>query len=339
VAFFQIPGIEIKDVAAAVPTNSVDNMDLECLGYTDRMNFVQKIGIRNRRVAPSNLCASDLCIAATQHLFKLRGYHQDDFGALIFVTQTPDYLLPGNCTFVQNRLGLSNSTYMLDINQGCAGYVYGLATLAGVLYSTGIERGLLLVGDTVTRILAQSDNTTVPIFSDAGSATVLERSANGNVMYFNLGADGTGTNVIRVEHGGSRNPVDKNQGAPYLSMKGIDVLNYSIRHVIPNISQLLDLSGYDKDHVDYFVFHQANRILNECLYKKLGISSEKAPETLGVFGNTSCATIPLTINHCIGKYLETSTVKLVLSGFGVGFSWGSALIELGPVHCPDIVEI
>ena len=330
-------------MAIAVPDNCVDNTELDILDVAEREAFVKKVGIGSRRVAPAGLCASDLCMAATERIMSLKGYKYSDFGALVFVTQTPDYLLPGNCAIVQSRLGLAHSTFMLDINQGCAGYVYGLATLTSVMKSTGIEKGLLLVGDTITRLLSETDKSTVPIFSDAGSATVLEQTDNGGMMHFNLGADGQGAEVIRVAAGGARNPIrsikEENRSSSCLSMKGIDVLNYSFRYVKPNIEALFTQAGWDMGSVDYFIFHQANKILNDSLLRKLGIPPEKAPETLGDFGNTSCATIPMTINHKIGKQLETESLRLMLSGFGVGFSWGSALINMGPVHCPELLEI
>jgi len=349
--YFSIPSIRLSGIAAAVPSRQVSNENLDLLTEPDAKAFVTTVGIRTRRVAQPAVCASDLCVAAAQRLLQLCGLDPAEIGALVFVTQTPDYLLPGNSMLVQHRLGLKSSSYLLDVNQGCAGYVYGLASVVCVMNAAKIQKGLLLVGDTITRLLSPRDRSTVPIFSDAGSATLLELVADTEPMHFNLGSDGAGAEVIYVRGGGAREPFGpdslliKEQGhdpacaAVNLSMRGMDVLHYALKYVAPNIRELLASAHADIDTPDYYIFHQANRILNECLVKKLGIAPQKAPETLLDYGNTSCATIPLTICRHLGSELARSKKKMVLSGFGAGFSWGSALITAESVLCPELLEL
>jgi 3-oxoacyl-[acyl-carrier-protein] synthase-3 len=348
---FSIPGIRISAVSAAVPAQKVSNLDLENFQPQEREELIRRTGIRLRRVAPPDMCASDLCAAAASRILDSLQIAPESIGALVCVTQTPDYPLPGNSMLLQQRLGLSRSAFLLDINQGCAGYVYGMATLAGMMHATGIERGLLLVGDTITRWLSDQDRSTRPIFSDAGSATLLEKSREAAPFYFNLGAEGAGASIIQVQGGGARHPfgadsltmADFEPGvrrAPvHLAMHGIDVLNYSFRHVVPNIKELLEAAGWGTETPDYYLLHQANQILNQSLVKKLGISGEKAPETLSLYGNTSCATIPVTLCSRLSGVLDSTPKKLLFSGFGVGFSWGSMLTDAGPMLCPDIIEI
>jgi 3-oxoacyl-[acyl-carrier-protein] synthase III len=350
-AFFTIPGIRLRGIAAAVPDRCEHNGDLALIDERERGVLMSTIGISARRVAPAGVCASDLCASAAQRLLRDAGCPGDSIGILVFVTQTPDFALPGNSMLVQKWLGLPSTTLLLDLNQGCAGYVYGLSVIAGLMHAAGIAKGLLLVGDTITRILSPSDRSTVPLFSDAGSATLLERSESAAAMHFHLGADGNGACAIRVRNGGARNPFDaeslvqKEEGpgirrAPvHLVLEGVDVLHYSLKNVVPNVNDLLASSRTDAGSVDYFVFHQANRILNEGLRKKLGIPPEKSPETLSVFGNTSSATIPLTVSHRLGKRLSDAPARLLFCGFGVGFSWGSALIDTDNVVCPDLVTL
>jgi 3-oxoacyl-[acyl-carrier-protein] synthase-3 len=349
--YFSISNIRLTAVAAAVPSQQVCNESLELLSENEAKAFVKTVGIRTRRVAPPAVCASDLCVAAAQRILDSRSLESAQIGALVFLTQTPDYPLPGNSTLAQRRLGLSSSSYLLDVNQGCAGYVYGLASLACLMSAAKISKGLLLVGDTITRLLSPKDRSTVPIFSDAGSATLLELAPHAEAMHFNLGGEGEGAGVIHVPGGGAREPFgpdslliseqlnDLSRAPIHLAMCGIDVLHYVLKYVAPNIRELLVSANADIDSPDYYIFHQANRVLNECLVKKLGIVPHKAPETLLEYGNTSCATIPVTICHRLGTELSSSKRTLLLSGFGAGFSWGSALLTTDSIHCSELLEL
>jgi len=350
-ALFSIPGLQLKAVSAAVPVHEVCNEDLDLLNDPHGRGFVQAIGIKTRRVAPPAICASDLCVAAAQHILEQLCLRPAAIGLVVFVTQTPDYPLPGNSMLAQHRLGLPSSTYLVDLNQGCAGYVYGLASLASLMNATHIDRGLLLVGDTITRVLSSQDRGTFPIFSDAGSATLLEQAPQAQAMHFNLGSEGKGADIIQVRGGGARQPfgtngfvvdADEPNGACapiHLTMRGLDVLHYSLKYVSSSIQELLAFANCTLENPDYYVFHQANRILNETLLKKLGISSDRAPESLFEYGNTSSATIPVTICHRLGEVLDHGSKKLLLSGFGAGFSWGSALINVDSILCPKLLEI
>ena len=350
-ALFSIPDLRFSAVAAAVPRQEVRNQDLDLLSQAAGNGFVRTVGINTRRVAPPSICASDLCIGAAQRLLEQSGVRPAEIGLIVFVTQTPDYPLPGNSMLAQRRLGLPSSTYLLDLNQGCAGYVYGLASLAGLMHATSIAKGLLLVGDTVTRLVSSRDGSTFPIFSDGGSATLLERAPEADAMHFNLGSEGLGADIIQVKGGGARKPFGPDSllmseeahnvaRAPvHLSMRGMDVLHYCLKYVAPNIKELLTFANGDVHTPDYYVFHQANHILNETLIRKLGVPNDKAPETLSQYGNTSSATIPVTICSRLGLELGRGSKKLLLSGFGAGFSWGSALITGKSVLCPVLLEV
>ena len=350
-ALFSIAGLRLSAVCAAVPACRVHNEDLDLLKEPGSRGFGRVVGIRTRRVAPPTLCASDLCVAAAARIVERSGVRPEEIGALVFVTQTPDYPVPGNSMLAQHRLGLSASTWLLDLNQGCAGYVYGLASLAGLMTAARIDKGLLLVGDTITRLVSGRDRSTLPIFSDAGSATLLESAPGTEAMHFNLGSEGRGADIIRVPGGGAREPFgpeslrlseeerDVVRAPVHLSMRGVDVLHYALKYVGPNIRELLAFAGADVSTPDYFVLHQANHILNEALQRQLGIPAEKAPETLLDYGNTSCATIPVTICRRLAEALADGARTLLLSGFGAGFSWGSALVSARSVLCPGLLEL
>jgi 3-oxoacyl-[acyl-carrier-protein] synthase III len=350
-AQFSLSNIKIAGLASAVPCMVVDNLGLDLLDKHERESFVARVGIRSRRIAPRSVCASDLCVAAAQRVLQDARCERNAIGALVFVTQTPDFLLPGNSVLAQKTLGLPTSALLLDLNQGCAGYVYGLATLSAMMHAARIEKGLLLVGDTISRLISSEDKSTLPIFSDAGSATLLGYSRIADPMWFNLGSDGGGATAICIGDGGSRNPFGKEslnmrgigpgiRRAPvHLAMQGVDVLQYCFRYVVPNILELLAGAGCTLNDPDYYIFHQANRILNDGLARKLEVCTDKIPESLTDFGNTSSATIPVTINYRLGERLSHGRHKLLLSGFGAGFSWGSTLLTTDSIVCPPIIEL
>jgi 3-oxoacyl-[acyl-carrier-protein] synthase III len=331
-ASFQIDQIRVSAICAAVPAQAVRNPDDE--------RFARHVGITTRRVAPATVCASDLCIRAASELIDRLQLRRENIGALVFVTQTPDYPLPGNSMLAQQALGLSTAACLLDLNQGCAGYVYGVATLASLMRATGVDTGLLLVGDTMTRLLSADDRSTVLLFSDAGSATLLESSAGARPMYFNLGADGAGMAAIQVKGGGARYPFVAESGAPvHLVMRGLDVLHHITRYAEPSIRSVLADASAALGTPDHYVFHQANRVLNSALIARLGIAASQAPETLSEYGNTSCASIPVTLCRRLGERLTHAPSTLLLSGFGSGFSWGSAMIRADSIVCPDVIEL
>lgn len=349
-ACFQIAHVKFSGLSAAVPKESVANMDLELLPPRDRIALVRTTGIEQRRVAPADLCASDLCHAAAVALLDALAWDVATIDLLVFVTQTPDYTIPGTASQLQARLGLGKHVMAIDLNQGCAGYVYGLSIAAAMLGAGRLRRALLLVGDTITHTLSPEDKSTVPIFSDAGSATALEYDAAAPPMHFNLQTDGKGYRAICIPEGGGRQPYQPTgavleahgegirRGAQHLAMQGLDVFNFALAEVAPNVRALLDCAGQSLDAPDAYVFHQANMLLNESIRRKLAIPLEKVPYSLREFGNTSSATIPVTMVHALAERLRGQQSQLVLSGFGVGLSWGSALVETSHIACPPLVE-
>ncbi|MFT5860216.1 MAG: 3-oxoacyl-[acyl-carrier-protein] synthase-3 [Flavobacteriaceae bacterium] len=326
-AIFSISKVKISGIVASIPKNEVSNFDIAGMSEEEIELLVKTVGINKRRVADSNMNASDLCFASAKKLLSELNWKKEEIDVLIFVTQTPDQTIPGTSMLLQQRLGLSASCMTLDINQGCAGYVYGLANMASILSASGLKNGLLLVGDTITKLLEEGDNSTVPIFSDAGSATALVFDSEAPEMHFNLMTDGSKYHAIFAEKGGR------------LKMKGHEIFTFGLKEVIPNIEELLLHCKYTKEEIDYFVFHQANLLLNESIRKKLKLPTEKVPMTLDKYGNTSCATIPLTIVSELVNTLTKKNMNVVLSGFGVGLSWGSAFVNISDIQCLELIEL
>lgn len=326
-AFIQTQNVRVAGISAVIPSNQESNQDLQNLSKESIDLLIQTTGINSRRIAPESLSTSDMCFAAAEKIIDELKWNRNDIEVLILVTQTPDQPIPGSSMLLQERLGLSKSCMAMDLNQGCAGYVYGLSTIMSLMSGSKLKKGLLLVGDTITHLLDDSDQSTVPIFSDAGTATALEFNTEASEAFFNLQTDGKGFEAIQQKKGEA------------MKMNGHEVFHFGLKEVVPNVKATLEHSNKTVEEIDHFVFHQANLLLNESIRKKLKIPTEKVPYTLSEFGNTSCATIPLTIVKSLGKELQSNQKNCLLSGFGVGLSWGSGVVNLTNCVCPDLIEI
>ncbi|MBX9913789.1 MAG: ketoacyl-ACP synthase III [Pseudomonadaceae bacterium] len=337
--------VRFAGMATCVPKRIVSNLtDCKPQLRSERERLVRNIGIEQRRMAPEWQCFSDLAFDAAEVLLAQLEWRREEIDALIVVTQSPDFLAPATAIILQDRLGLSHATVAFDVNLGCSGYPFGINLLGSMIAAGGVKKGLLLVGD---RGASLND----PIFSDAGTATALEFCADAAPMYFDLNSDGSGHKAIILPVGGHREPVDIQHLIPFredendhwhrmidLKLDGSAVLSFSTQRVPPAVEKLLDYAGASKDEVDYFIFHQANRMINETIRKKLGLPVEKVPSTLRDFGNTSGASLPVTMTVRINKELEEGSKRVLLSGFGIGLSWGACLLNIDGAKFPDLIE-
>lgn len=349
-AVFTIPHIKLSGLAGCVPQQTQDNKEIEILQPTERELFINTVGIRYRKVVPDGVTASDLCYSAAEKLLADLSWNREEVNILVFITQTPDYLIPNTSSILQEKLKLPKSCLAFDVNLGCSGYVYGLSIVGSLLQNMPGGKALLLVGDISTRTISMQDKSTAPLFSDAGTATALEYSAFGQI-HFNLQTDGKEYDDIIIPDGAFRNPVSMQsfevktfEGGikrTNLSMKldGIKIFNFALREVAPNINTLLNEKAIDKNSIDFFIFHQANKLMLESVRKKLQLEPAKVPYSLYHYGNTSSATIPLTMLTNLRSQLQTQSLKLLLSGFGVGLSWGSAYLETENIICPELIEL
>lgn len=343
--------VRMAGISAAVPQQKEDNAELDTLSEITRKQVIEQIGIRYRHVAPEGLTAADLCQTAAISLLKELDWEPENVGILVFVTQTPDHTVPGTATQLQQKIGLSQSALSLDINQGCAGYVYGMSVILGIMRSFGIQKGLLLVGDTITKMVSKKDNSIRPIFADAASATAFELDENAGEMIFNLGSNGADFEAIHVPEGGFRIPIDQASLEPQtisdgvtrqrnqLSMNGQAVFTFGLSTVANGITETLTESGLKPSEIDHIVLHQANQLLNNSIVRKTGFQKEQAPSSLYNFGNTSCATIPVTLVSELGEELRQKRLKLMLSGFGVGLSWGNVILETDRIACLPMIYV
>jgi 3-oxoacyl-[acyl-carrier-protein] synthase-3 len=349
-AVFSVPNIKVRGISAAVPKEVEDNSVSPLLTEQERDLFIKTVGIRYRRVAPAGLTASDLCLHAAEKLLNELNWNREEIKILVFVTQTPDYIIPNTASLLQQKLSLSKSCIAFDVNLGCSGYVYGLSIVGGLLQNMTGGKALLLVGDISTATISMKDKSTAPLFSDAGTATALEYRA-GEEIHFNLQNDGKEFDDIIIPGGGYRNRFSAEQleykehekgicrNELHMKLDGVKIFNFGLREVAPNVDALLREKNIEKDSVDYFVFHQANLLMLESIRKKLHVAPEKVPYSLYDYGNTSSATIPVTLVAKLNQTLQNGKLKLLLSGFGVGLSWGSAYLETENIVCPKVIEV
>ncbi|GAB4449509.1 MAG: ketoacyl-ACP synthase III [Bacteroidia bacterium] len=349
-ALVQVNNISLLSISAAVPKNKVFTKDYDYISEQEREMFIKTVGIEERRVAPPHLTAADLCYHSALQIINTLQWDKNSIDAIIFVTQSPDYFLPASSIILQHKLGLSKNTIAFDINLGCSGYVYGLYVLGSMLQNGQIKRAILLAGDKSTLSTCYKDKSTYPLFGDAGSATALEYNPNASPIFFNLQSDGSGEDAIKIPHGGSRYHIQPDtfdeveiepgiiRSKRHLQLLGADIFNFALREVSPNIDKLLEFSGISKDEINFFIFHQANYLMNESVRKKMKVDKSKVPYSIHKFGNTSSASIPLTIVTELKDQLQ-SPQTLLFSGFGVGFSWASCVFQSKNIQVLPLLEI
>lgn len=350
-AFLSIPGVAIRGLAACIPPplGADENRAYPLLPAGDIEKLISTIGVERKRMADAATCSSDLCFVAAERLISDLRWNREEIGYLVFVTQTPDYITPATACILQQRLRLSVECMAFDINLGCSGWVYGLSVLSS-LVSHGKGKGLLLAGDTISKFISKEDKSTWPLFGDAGSATALEYADDSPGIKFHLASDGEGMRAIWIRDGGYRHPASDASFVPrtfdegirhndlQLVLDGMSVFSFGISRAPESVNQLLGHFDIDREAVDYYTFHQANLFMNEKIRKKLKLPAEKVPYSLRNFGNTSCATIPLTLVSELQGRLVSSKLTHVGCAFGVGLSWGSAYFETDHIVCPELID-
>jgi 3-oxoacyl-[acyl-carrier-protein] synthase-3 len=348
-AFLDIKNVRIAGMAAGVPKNIASNLhpgpeDNVSADYAPE-DFVATTGVEERRIS-TTLCASDLCYGAAEKLIADLGWDKQEIEGILFVSQTPDYILPATACILQDRLGLSTECYATDMSIGCSGWLYGLSSLAALVSNGGIKKALLMVGDAKARVNGKRN----PLFGSSGTVTALEYVEGAKGLQFHFGTDGSGFDAIITPDGGARNQITPESFNKYefegkmvhrlqSRMKGMDVFSFGITTAPKSIKKLAEHFGFDYQSADYLVLHQANMKMNDFIVKKLKFDKTKVPSSLRYFANTNGASIPVTIvTQLKGKLNETA--KFLCCGFGVGLSWGSLYFESDKdMVISDLVEM
>lgn len=350
-AILKYNNVGISAIAACVPQKIEYNKDLGYMMSDEEIQkAIQNIGIEERRIAEPDVCSSDLCLRAAQQLMTDNSIDSQSIDVLLFVSQTSDYHQPATAAVLQHKLGLSKNTIAFDINLACSGYVFGLSTAYAYLQNEGINRVLLLVGETMSKIVSRYDKVNTPLFGDAGTATLIEKGERFGKSLFSLHTDGKGAEVMMIPDGGFRNPVKENSFIEetdangdkrtrlQFRMDGMAVFNFGMSEEPRDVKNIVEAAGMELSDIDLLIYHQANKFMTDFFTKWLKFDKAKTPYSIRKFGNTSSASIPLTIvTELKNAYPERSNV--ILSGFGAGLSWGSALVNLTHCKISKLVEL
>lgn len=344
-AFLSINNIKVVGLSASVP-KPVSIHDLVVSDEYDSSDFSKFTGIEYVRVS-NEFTASDLCFEAAEKLIEDLNWDKKEIGAIVFISQHRDYILPATSCILQERMQLDKSTMAFDISMGCSGWVYGLSVLASLMSHGSISKALLMVGDAKKIAPTEFD----PLFGYAGTVTALEFDENfKSPMVFDFGTDGSGYDAIIIPDGGSRNQMSPSsfeleniEGRKIhrlqSRMKGMDVFSFAISTAPRSIKNIIANYNMKIEDIDYFILHQANMMINDKIRSKLKLDEDKFPSTLNGFGNTSSGSIPLTIVAELKNKIESKPTKLVCCGFGVGLSWGTVLFDTDNIIISDLIEM
>jgi 3-oxoacyl-[acyl-carrier-protein] synthase-3 len=318
--------LSTQDLSAQFPEWSVEKID-------------SKTGIQERHIAGPHECSSDLAVAAARKLFDSGASRPEDIDFVLLCTQSPDYFLPTTACLVQDRLGIPTTAGALDFNLGCSGFIYGLGLAEGLIVSGQARKVLLLTAETYSKFLHPRDKSVRTLFGDAAAAILLTASEQRSLGPFVYGTDGAGGQNLIVPAGGMRQPrtpettieeeddSENLRSRDNLFMAGGEIFNFTLAAVPKSIHALLEKAQLSLEQIDLFVFHQANRFMLDHLRKRLKIPVEKFQVSMAHCGNTVSSTIPIALKEAQreGRLKEGMTVMLV--GFGVGYSWGAALLR------------
>lgn len=344
-AYWNINNVALRGVTGTVPNNPVKTADLPFFTKEEAETFDNTVGIKNRYIAPADVCASDLCFDAAERLIAGLGWEKDSIDVLLFTSVTGDYKTPPTSAILQDRLGLPSSTFVLDVPMGCCGCMYGI-NIAGNMLSAGTaKRALILVGDTAMRMGSPKDKSRGPLFGDSGTALALEYDTTANDIIIDFNTMGSGYQALMTPHGGYRHPVTQDESFEYEDfgngiirapkdalINGMDVFSFAITKPPLSVKKMLEMQGLDKDKdVDFFLIHQANKLIVDRLVKKLKLPVEKVPYNLQKFGNLGGASILMLMVSEIAEELSTKSLTLLCSSFGLGLTWGTMLLKIQPM--------
>lgn len=352
--------VSLSAVSAVLPPGRVSVED-ELQYYGGDAERARKIalasGLHTRRTAGPDVTASDLCVQAAEHLLNDCGVDRKDIGALFFISHSPDYFLPATASIQQHLLGLPSGCLTMDMNVGCTALVNSLWIAGGLIASGACAKALLLLGETPTRFLDPANRVTLPVFGDGGTAVLLERDEAAPPMSFLFGTDGGKFEALAIPGGGSRIPQRQNEGpdSPFnavvrdgkgnpwrlggygnIWMDGMAIYSFGVSVVPKHIRRHLAEEGLEPGDLDYLLMHQANKVINDQIVRKLGLDPARAPgESLGRYGNMGGASIPALIcEHFApggegeGRLAALEGARTMICGFGVGLTWGSCLLAM-----------
>lgn len=347
-ATIRYQGVGIRAMSACVPQHIVYNKDLGYLIPEEEIEkTIQNIGVVERRVVDDDVCASDLAYKAAVQLMEDNQIDPASIDVLLFMSQTADYRIPATAPILQHRLGLSVDTLCLDLSLGCSGFVFALSTAFAYASMEGVNRVLLLDGETFSKIVNKRDKVDWPLYGDGATATLVEKG-NFEPSTFILRSDGSGKDSVIIRDG-MRNKITPEsciekpeeegniRSGLEVFMDGMAVFNFAMKRVPKSIKEIVEVTGTSMDDIDWLVFHQANKFMTDFFTKKLKFNPDKVPYCIQKYGNTSSTSVPLTIVSELHDKLKDGD-RVVMSGFGAGLSWGTASVVFNGCHISPVVE-
>jgi 3-oxoacyl-[acyl-carrier-protein] synthase III len=342
--------IGIKAISTSIPKTKVKTIEQNDFFSDDYLrNFIKVTDVHERRVASQDTCSSDLCYVAAKKILNDPVISATDINALVFISQTPDYRVPGTSIILQDKLELPESTIAFDVNMTCSGYIYGLFLAYSLANIEGINNVLLLVGETLSKISSPRDKSTALLLGDAGSASLISKDSKYGESYFSLNTDGSSFESVIIPGGGFRNmsssttmkDVEYEDGnirnGEQIKMDGMDVFSFAVSEIPKDVKNLMNYAQKSDGDINRYIFHQANRFMMDVIVKKSKIDKNKMLYSVQKYGNTSGVSIPLTIAD------QRNSLKneefILLSAIGAGFSWGSSILKLVDCLIFDVEEL
>lgn len=328
----------IKALSCYLPEKVVSNEELvKEFPEWSVEKVAQKVGVNSRHIASESETAGDMAEKAARRLFEEYGVSPSEVDFLLLCTQSPDYFLPSTACVLQDRLGIPTSAGAFDYNLGCSGCIYGMAMAKGLI-AAGIARNvLLLTAETYTKYLHPSDKSNRSIFGDGAAACLISTDGFAEIGEFVLGTDGSGADHLIVKTGASRQKVATGKSAiddeghvwhdDYLYMNGGAIFNFTLDAVPAMMAQVLEKNKMRKDDVDYYVFHQANKFMLNTIRKVCVLPKDKFYVNLAETGNTVSSTVLIGLKDCLDSHIVKSGDKVMVTGFGVGLSWGGTILR------------
>lgn len=328
----------IKAISYYLPEKVVTNEELvKEFPEWSVEKVAQKVGVDSRHLAAEGETAGDMAEKAARKLFSEYNVVPAKIDFVMLCTQSPDYFLPSTACVLQDRLGIPTSAGAFDYNLGCSGCIYGMAMAKGLI-AAGIARNvLLLTAETYNKYLHPSDKSNRSIFGDGAAACLISTEGFAEIGEFALGTDGSGANNLIVKTGAARQKeatgkfVEDDEGHvwydDYLYMNGGAIFNFTLDAVPAMMTQILEKNGLERDQIDYYVFHQANKFMLNTIRKVCVLPKDKFYVNLANTGNTVSSTVLIGLKDCMERDLIRRGDKVMVSGFGVGLSWGGTILK------------
>lgn len=333
-------GLIVEEIAYYLPEKTVSNQDLKAENPDWEIEKIEtKSGVKQRHIAAENETALDLAIKAVSQLFDAGLVEKEEIGAIIFCTQSPDYVMPSNSFLIHKHFNFDEGVWTFDYDLACSGFIFGLAFARGIIATNLARKILLITSDTYSKHINKKDRSTTVLFGDGAAASILSDRAEGGIIDVILASSGKKYDSFYIPAGGCKQPYSEQtkeetkdlsgniRSLEDIHMNGFAVWQFIFKKVSEQITALLQRNNLAVDDIDLFIFHQASKLTLDSLVKTLQIGSDKVFNNLENIGNTVSASVPIALKDAESAGKLKRGDLIVLSGFGVGLSWGSILMR------------